>query len=734
MDPIVDDLNPAQREAVEYGEGPLMVLAGAGSGKTRVITRRIARLLREGVPASSILALTFTNKAAGEMAHRVEQLGGRRVLVSTFHSTCARFLRDDGERIGFPRDFSIYDTQDRDACLKLLMQEHGLDRENVKSSAVGRRISQLKNLGVTPDELVVGYSPVDRIVERLFGPYQQMMLRLGAMDFDDLIAHFLQLLAEFPDVAEAYQQRFPWLLVDEFQDTNRVQYDLLKRMVGGSRNLCVVGDPDQSIYRFRGAEVRNILDFQHDYADTHVVRLEQNYRSTATILRAAEGVIENNEERLDKRLVTENDDGTPLVVHRSNGPHQEARQIATVIDSLVGDGVEADEIAVFYRSHYLSRGIEEGLREIAIPYRIVGGVSFFERREIKDLLAYVRVLVNPLDDVSMERIVNVPPRGIGRVSLDKLRRAAIDAGMSLYEGIGDPGVRGVLSGKAKKGIENLAAALEKARPLVAESAHAPMKVVADGVDYLAWIGDSGDPEDEARRENLAELFNDAMVFDEEHGGGLAGYLQHVSLMTSADREQGEQGPRVSLMTVHAAKGLEFDHVFVAGLEEGLFPSQRALEEAGGLEEERRLMYVALTRARQSLWLGYVDQRMVAGRMQGQEPSSFLREIPPDCMAASDQYDEPWSEPDAFSRDVFGDDSNAGDIGGGGSFEPDYSQEQPSFGPGVRVVHPAYGYGSVVRMSGQGTMAKATVRFDDSGERTLILEYAGLRVVPAWEAQ
>ncbi|MDA1222175.1 MAG: UvrD-helicase domain-containing protein [Planctomycetota bacterium] len=745
-DPIVEDLNPEQREAVLYGEGPLMVLAGAGSGKTRVITRRIARLMRDGVPGHQVLALTFTNKAAGEMARRVEQLGGARVQVSTFHSACARFLRQDGEILGYPRDYSIYDTYDRDAVLKMLMAEHKLDKDGVKPTQVGRRLSHLKNLGVKPDELVVGFSPVDRIVERLWGPYQALLMKLGALDFDDLIQRFLDLLVEHPAVAERYQARFRWLLVDEFQDTNRVQYDLLKRLVGPDRNITVVGDPDQSIYRFRGAEVRNILDFQADFDGTQVVRLEQNYRSTQTILRAAEGVISNNEQRLDKRLRTENDEGDSIRVHRSHSPQQEAREIGRRIQALLDEGVDPTEIAVFYRSHYLSRGIEEAFRELALPYQVVGGLSFFERREIKDLLSYVRVLVNPLDDVGMERIINVPPRGIGRVTLDKLRSISAMQGMSLIEVVCDPDSRAGLPPKVRKALGDLADVFDRARALSSSSVQETIRCIVDGVGYAAAL-DASDPEDQARIENIAELFNDMSVFDQEIGGGAAGYLEHVSLMTSEERDA-EDRPRASMMSIHAAKGLEFDHVFVAGLEEGLFPSARSVEEPGGLEEERRLMYVALTRARRSLWLGWSQERMVAGTTQRQARSSFLSELPKDCVAGASassddggEWDEdPWE--DSYDRGG----SRAGSSGGwrgsgqrsrGGAeefevsqeFEASYDEFSQELVVGTRVIHAVYGRGTVMRTAGRGMQAKATVAFDRGGERVLLLEYAGLRVLP-----
>ncbi len=494
-------------------------------------------------------------------------------------------------------------------------------------------------------------------------------------------------------------------------------------MVGGDRNICVVGDPDQSIYRFRGAEVRNLLEFEGDYPGTTTVRLEQNYRSTGCILHGAEGVIENNVERLEKRLFTEAEFGDRITVHASVGPAQEAREISTAIGDLLRRGVSPDEIAVFYRSHFLSRSLEEGLRELAVPYQVIGGVSFFERREIKDLVAFLRVLVNPLDDVSMERIVNVPPRGIGKVTVDKLRGMAAEREMSLYEAVCDAEVRGELSARARKSLDALAAALGEAKKVAMIGAYDALRVITEQVGYLEYIGDMGDPEDQARVENVAELHSDAAFFDKQLGGGLAGYLQHVALMTSEDR-QGDDGPRVSLMTVHASKGLEFDHVFIAGLESGLFPSMRAIDE-GNLEEERRLMYVAMTRARKTLWMGHCDSRMINGSYQNQRPSEFLAEIPNECLATTRAWSGGGGHTDFAEL--------AGDLGDEAPAW-DESQEHVELAPGLRVVHQVYGAGRIISTNGTGVNTKVTVDFEKSGRRILVLEYAGLQVVPgegAW---
>ncbi|MEY4675094.1 MAG: hypothetical protein RL148_2878 [Planctomycetota bacterium] len=715
-DSLVDDLNPEQRAAVLHGNGPLMVLAGAGSGKTRVVTRRIAHLMRRGVAPGSILAMTFTNKAAGEMARRVVDLGGAYVRVATFHSACARFLRQDARRIGFPQDFTIYDTYDRDSLIKQLLEELGLDGYGIKASVVGQQISRMKNAALKPDTSTSGFSDVARVVRQVFDPYHERMRKLGAMDFDDLLLHFLDMLRSDPQVAEEYRARFPFVLVDEFQDTNRVQYDLLRQLTTPDSSVCVVGDPDQSIYGFRGAEIRNILDFESDFPTTTVVRLETNYRSTATILRAAEAVIANNKLRKDKRLRTENPEGAKLLKFRADGAAEEAGEIADRIRGMRGEDVPLDQIAVFYRAHWLSRGIEQALKDKAIPYTIVGGVTFFERREIKDLLAYLRVLVNPLDDVSMERVINVPPRGMGKTSVQKLRDAANGAGLSMVEAVMDPAMHVGLSAKSRKALGALAETLREAKHMSAAGAHAALKVVLQGTDYINHATTMGDPEDVAREENIQELVSDVVQFDEKMGEGLSGYLQHVSLLTSADKEV--EGPSVQLMTVHAAKGLEFDHVYITGLEDGLFPSMRAMEDKDGLEEERRLMYVALTRARQSLFLSSARERMVAGAMERSTVSRFLKEIPADAMETHSATWHSWSADEGGGQEP---EAAAG-------HEIDFDQTPQVIDVGTRVRHEMFGEGRVAHIAGRGQMARARVRFDDGIERTLILEYAGLRVV------
>ena len=708
MDPILDDLNQAQQQAVNFGEGPLMVLAGAGSGKTRVITRRVARLLRDGVAPESILAVTFTNKAAEEMARRVRDLGGGRVHISTFHSACARFLRQHAHHLGFPRSFSIFDTYDRDSCVKTLIKERGLSTDGFKPAHVGQLISRLKNHGTSPAEYQEAHGADDvvtleEMTAEIYGPYQERMAKLGAMDFDDLLGRFLQLMREHPEVAEGYRRRFEWVMVDEFQDTNRIQYDLTTQLAAGHRNLCVVGDPDQSIYRFRGAEIRNILDFQRDYPDVHVTRLETNYRSTRCILRAAQGVIVRNQQRLERHLDSNGEEGDLLTYKRHPNPFEENDGAVKRVLELLQQRVPPEEIAVFYRSHFLSRGLEEVMRRAAVPYQIIGGLSFFERREIKDVLAYLRVAINPLDDVSMERIINVPPRRIGKATLDKFRAIATREQVSMFELTREPSLHGELSAAARKGLKGLAEVFDEVSKEADVGAADALRAVLDGTRYVEYTSSLGDPQDIARQENVEELLNDAADFDRRFGGGLAAYLEHVSLLTSDDRRQ-RSGPTVSLMTIHAAKGLEFDHVLMVGLEDGLFPSSRATSDAD-IEEERRLMYVALTRARRSLWLSSCERRMVQGTEMDQVASRFIEEIPPDCL----------------------DDQSAGSEWH--DWEATYEDEPlPDLHPGTRVRHPEYGDGVVARLSGRGFQARVVVGFDDGDERTLMLEYAKLEVL------
>ncbi len=717
MDPLLADLNDAQQRAVLHGSGPLMVVAGAGSGKTRVVTRRIARIIRDGADPGSILAVTFTNKAAGEMARRVRALEGGYVRVATFHSACARFLRQDGHHLGYPSGFTIYDTYDRDSGIKTLLADLGI-RTKVTAGEIGRRISRLKNEGIRPGEFDGGHSELDEVVQRVYPQYQQKLKQHAAMDFDDLLLVFHDLLVEFPAVAEAYQRRFRHVLVDEFQDTNRVQYAIARTLGGGpERNLCVVGDPDQSIYRFRGAEIGNLLGFQDDFTDTTVIRLEANYRSTATILRAAQAVIENNKERLAKTLLPVREAGEQLGFYVANSAEEEARFVCRGVAARLAEGVSPEELAVFYRAHHQSRSFEEQFRRAGIDYKLVGGVTFYDRREIKDLLAYLRVTTNPLDDVSMERIINTPPRGIGPTTLQALRARAAAEGMSLCEAVLDETVRAEQKPKARGKLAELAAAIEAARVQAPTSARGALDAILAHTGYVEFACTLGDLADYSREENIQELVSDAELHDTGEGGGLPGWLQIVALLTSEDLA-GDQ-PSVTLMTVHASKGLEFEHVWLTGLEEGVFPHSRAQGSDAELEEERRLMYVAMTRAKTTLTLSRAKVRTVAGQMDRQMASRFLREIPADCTTRAFESGEHY----VATRD--GAEDSGGDAGGDDAAVTRLSGDNLRLG--MTVVHPVYGRGVVLRTAGRGVQARVLVRFGDDAERNLLLEYANLRV-------
>ncbi|MEZ5963887.1 MAG: UvrD-helicase domain-containing protein [Planctomycetota bacterium] len=722
---LLADLNEAQRAAVQYGKGPLLVVAGAGSGKTRVVTRRIARLLRDGEDPRSVLALTFTNKAAGEMARRVNEVGGRQVRVATFHSACARFLREDGHHLGYARNFTIYDTYDRDSCLKTLMADLGI-RTKLTPGEVGRHVSRLKNLGVRAEGFRVEQSEIDAVVQRIYVEYERRMRAQAAMDFDDLLLVFLDLLQQVPAVAEAYQQHYRWLLVDEFQDTNRVQYAIVRILAGnGDRNLCVVGDPDQSIYRFRGAELGNLLGFVDDFPEAKVIRLEDNYRSSACILRAAQAVIERNVGRLDKALRPTRDEGERIGLHVADSADAEARFVCQAVAARIREGESPSEMAVFYRAHHLSRQFEEQFRRAGIDYRLVGGITFYERREIKDLLAYLRVATNPLDDVSMQRVVNVPPRGIGSATLAALRAKAQAEGMSLAELIVEPELCAGQKPKVRGELARLGAAIEAAR--AAPTARQALDAILLGTGYVEYATSLGDLADYSREENIQELVNDAANFDaSDPQGGVAGWLQFVALLTAEDLV-GDK-PAVSLMTVHAAKGLEFEHIWLTGLEEGVFPHARSLGDEDEMEEERRLMYVAMTRAKTSLCLTRARVRMRAGALERQKSSVFFSEIPDDCIAAAALMRQGIrSRGASFEAAAFADELPGEDT----SFDIDELAVErvdgESLRAGTEVVHPMYGRGTVVHTSGRGIQAKALVRFADGAERNLLLEYANLRL-------
>jgi DNA helicase-2/ATP-dependent DNA helicase PcrA len=709
MEYLLDDLNEAQKEAVTHRDGPLLVIAGAGSGKTRVITRRIAWLIAHGVDPRRILGVTFTNKAAREMAGRVEDaLPGVRIRLSTFHSACAAFLRRSAPSLGFTSDFTIYDTSDRDQLLGSLMRERGLDPKENRPSNLGAQISSLKNRGILPtDPEFHEESSVSYVLRRLYEPYQDALRANNAMDFDDLLLTFLRLLENNPDEKARYSSRFDYLLIDEFQDTNKIQYDIVKLLATSHSNLCVVGDPDQSIYSFRGAVLGNILSFPADYPGTKVIRLENNYRSTANILSFAQGVIARNRLRYEKVLRPVLGEGEPIAFIEAADGHEEGALAGHQIKRLLDQSVDPREVAVFYRARFLSREIETCFKSLGIPYRLVGDLGFFQRREVKDLLAFLQVCANPLDRVSLERCLNVPPRGIGKVSRQLLFQEAAREGLPpsefLRRGMHVPGARG----KAKKGFVQLGKLLEEAAGRSLESVEGTLRLFLERTDYLNQICRTGSWEDVDREENISELVRDAADFDQrweelaeqypDHSP-VSAYLAQVSLMTDQAERQAESAS-VQLMTVHASKGLEFDHVFIVGLEEGLFPHSRSMEDLDGQEEERRLFYVAVTRARKRLYLCRAERRRgFDGGFHPQVPSSFFKE-------GKQQL--------------------------GGGFEEETFQDEPhelpEFSVGDWVRHQRFGEGSIQNVLGRGRNAKVEILFK-GGIRTLLVEYAKLEKV------
>ena len=638
----LDDLTDAQREAVTHVEGPLLVVAGAGSGKTRVITRRVAYLIEQGVSPYNILAITFTNKAAGEMKERVAQLHPTRGMwISTFHSMAARILRRHADRLGYTSSFSIYDTADQAACVKQVMAAQEIDTTSWRPSALAAHIGRFKNDFVTPDEAEASASSfADKLTAQVYAGYQERLRGNNAMDFDDLLGNLAHLLADHDDLLEVYQGNFRFILVDEYQDTNHAQYILTRLLAQRHRNICATGDPDQSIYAWRGADIRNILDFEEDYPDAKVVLLEQNYRSTQNILAAADSVIEHNVHRKPKRLWTENAVGGPIRQCKLPNETGEADYVAQTIADMVEAGRKRGDVALFYRVNAQSRALEESLRRATIAYTIVGAVEFYQRKEIKDILAYLRLCANPADNVSFERIVNVPARGLGRAALDKIKAAADRAGMSCLQAGRSPEVVAQLSTRAAKGMAGFCALLDEAAGLPQSSVAEIVRTIIDKSRYAAYLVKREGELAADRIENVQELASAAAEYDERtEEGSLMGWLEEVALVSDVD-DLDESTDVVHLMTLHSCKGLEFPVVFITGVEEGLLPHQRSIDSLDDreMEEERRLCYVGMTRAKQELVLTHGEQRTVFGRTNYCIPSRFLGEIP-DGLKAIERSEE-----------------------------------------------------------------------------------------------
>jgi DNA helicase-2/ATP-dependent DNA helicase PcrA len=712
-DPLAG-LNPPQREAVLHGEGPLLVLAGAGSGKTRVLTHRVARLIGEvGVAPEAILAITFTNKAAGEMRERIGRLVGpraRAIWACTFHSACVRILRREAEEAGYARDFSIYDADDQLRLIRRCLVEEEVDPKRVAPRAVQARISDAKSLLQGPDEVgaLVG-SFHDEVVARVYRRYADALRTNGAMDFDDLLMVTAQLMEGDEAVRRRWQTRFAHVLVDEYQDTNHAQYRLVRVLAEPQRNVVAVGDDDQGIYSWRGADVRNILDFERDYPDAQVVALEQNYRSTGTILRAANAVVERNPHRHPKRLWTDLGDGDPITVVSCRDEHEEARVVAGEIDRALGRGESLADVAVFYRTNAQSRAIEDQLVRRQVPYVVVGGPRFYERAEVRDLLAYLRVVANPADGVSLTRMLGAPKRGLGPGCVAKLEAHATAHGLPVADALARPDEVAGLPPGQRATLAQSGALLEDIRTRVA--AGSPLDRVLEEVLERSGLRDAlareGTFEAQGRIENLEEMVRVAAEYEAaEEEATLAGFLEGIALQADADLVDDSAGA-VTLMTIHNAKGLEFEAVVITGLEEGLFPHARS-DTPETLEEERRLFYVGLTRARRHLTLTHAESRAMHGGRDYRLPSRFLGELPVDALA----------EPPGGrrARAVF-----AGAAAGAGSVRG------TALATGDSVLHATFGEGVVTGIEGGGDLVR--VRFaQDGSERRLMAGAAPMRKV------
>jgi DNA helicase II / ATP-dependent DNA helicase PcrA len=744
---FLDELNPEQRDAVLQVDGPLLILAGAGSGKTRVIAYRIAYLIGGGhAEARQVVAVTFTNKAAEEMRQRVEALLGDAsagAWVSTFHAMCARLLRKEAPVIGLSRDFVIYDSSDQVSAIKQVMRELGVDESLVQPRVALSRISHAKNMMKGPEAFpATGFNPVDRQLGRIFEAYRRALAGSNALDFDDLLLKTVELF-EREDVRARYADRFKFLLVDEYQDTNRPQYLLLRRMAEAHRNICVVGDPDQSIYKWRGADIRNIMDFESDYPETRVVRLERNYRSTQVILDAASAVISQNRNRKEKRLYTDRKGGDKIRYHRTNDELEEADVIARAARQALGSSGDTP-FSVLYRTNAQSRVLEDALRREAIAYRIVGSVRFYERKEVKDALAYLKLLINPDDDVSLRRVINVPTRGIGKGVMDSLDSspavlpmAGALSGHSLWARLVGGLEHGAFSGRAATSLrvfrDLMLGLMEAGRE---DPVSAAIGKVLDRSGYLQALRDERTEEAEGRIENLMELVSAAREYEvREPGASLGGFVDRLSLLSETDESEGSADARVILMTMHAAKGLEFPVVVLAGLEEGLFPHSRSAEDQAELEEERRLCYVGMTRARRKLILTSASRRRWYGDYRNSQPSRFIDEVPEELMDRIEPRTPSFYQPSLSSGYEFRPNPYRRPRGErlrepapSYKYEDEDQSRTGRLEAGTRVRHAQFGVGTVMSVEPLDGDAKLVVKFPGVGVKRLLAKYAKLEVV------
>ena len=754
---IYDNLNEPQREAVFHTDGPLLILAGAGSGKTRVLTHRIAYLIEErGVNPWNILAITFTNKAAGEMRQRVDDLvgfGSESIWVSTFHSACVRILRRFIDRLGYDNRFTIYDTDDQKTLMKEVCRKADIDTKKFKERMLLSVISSAKNEMILPDEfeLNAGGDFAQQKIARAYREYEAQLKANNALDFDDLLVKTVQLLDTQPDVRENYQERFRYIMVDEYQDTNTVQFKLVSLLAGKYRNLCVVGDDDQSIYKFRGANIRNILDFEKEFPDARVIKLEQNYRSTGNILSAANHVIRNNKGRKEKTLWTANGEGDKIQLRQFDTAYDEADYIAEDVKEEVREGASYKDHAVLYRTNAQSRLLEEKFVAMSIHYKIVGGINFYARREIKDILAYLKTIDNGMDDLAVRRIINVPKRGIGLTTINRIQESAAQRGIGFYEALLAPDlIPGV--GRSASKLDSFAALIEYFKGQAERESLTDL--LGEIIEKTAYIEnlDADDPEDaQARIENIDELVSKAAAYEEDcqdrgEKATLSGFLEEVALVADIDSLD-ENQDYVVLMTLHSAKGLEFPHVYLAGMEDGLFPSYMTItaDDKEELEEERRLCYVGITRAEEKLTLTCARRRMIRGETQFNKMSRFIREIPFEILdtgAVKMEKDEEIPVQNTYrnAREAF----RAKPFAAGYAREQKQRAEKQSFsslqkgsqlaakasdglpyGVGDRVQHVKFGEGTVLDIKEGGRDYEVTVEFDGAGTRKMFAMFAKL---------
>lgn len=777
-------LNEQQKEAVLHTDGPIMIVAGAGSGKTKVLTTRITHLMANGVDAFNILALTFTNKAAREMKERVERILGngeaRNLYIGTFHSVFARILRFEADKIGYPRNFTIYDTDDAKSVLKTVINELNLDDKHYKPNTVYNRISAAKNALIGPDEYRNDYGIQQEdmranrpAIASIYNAYVRRCFKNGAMDFDDLLLKFYELLKNVPEALSKYQHKFKYILIDEYQDTNPAQYEIIKLLGAMHENVCVVGDDAQSIYSFRGATIQNILQFRKDYDDVKIVKLEQNYRSTKSILHVANEIIRNNKGQIEKNLFTENQEGEKIRLVRTMSDNEEGKFVADSIqEQKLRNHYSNKDFAILYRTNAQSRAFEEALRRMGIAYTIYGGISFYQRKEIKDLVSYLRLIVNTKDEEALKRIINYPARGIGKTTVDKLILAANENNISAWEVMEKAGQFGFRAGTLTA-LEDFVVMIKSfASMLAKQNAYDVAFHVGKQTGLVKELFNDKSAEGVQRYENIQELLNSIKEWtespDNDEGElvdkGLAAYLQQITLLTDADQKDPD-ADTVKLMTIHAAKGLEFDCVFAAGLEEMLFPNAMAINTREELEEERRLFYVVITRAKQRLWVTYANTRYRFGQLVQNEPSRFIEEIPQQYLdrsfagvSTANNGSSKWGNDNAYNR-----------LKGWGGANKEVLEAEKKYGPaanqkqkktpvylapqsstpkviehtpsadfkasdtsnlkaGQKVEHQKFGFGEVIKMEGAAHNPIATVKFEHNGEKKIMLNYAKLRIV------